>query len=75
MAMTRAEHLKWCKDRAMEYVRIGDMNQAFASISSDLMKHDETQMHESTNRLGLQLLLSGHLSTVKAMTEWIQGYN
>lgn len=36
--MTRAEHLQWAKDRALEYVAIGDMNQAFASMTSDLRK-------------------------------------
>lgn len=41
--MTREQHLKWCKDRAMEYVRAGDFDQAFASMMSDLSKHDDTR--------------------------------
>lgn len=73
--MTRAEHLQWCKNRAMEYVNAGDNNQAFASMCSDLLKHEETKQHESTNRLGMSLLIAGHLKTKEQMTKWIQGYN
>lgn len=41
--MTRAKHLQWCKDRALEYVESGDYSQAVASMVSDLNKHDETR--------------------------------
>jgi hypothetical protein len=34
--MTRAEHLNWCKQRALEYVATGDLSQAVASMTSDL---------------------------------------
>ena len=34
--MTRQEHLEWCKKRALEYVDMNDMGQAWASIASDL---------------------------------------
>lgn len=40
--MTRAEHLQWCKNRAMEYVRAGDLQQTVTSMLSDLSKHEET---------------------------------
>lgn len=60
----------------MEFVRAGDLQQAFTSMVSDIGKHPETAKdHASTNQLGLQLLMGGHLNTVQKMTDWIQGYN
>lgn len=41
--MNRADHLQWCKDRAMEYVKSGDLPQAVTSMLSDLSKHPETE--------------------------------
>ena len=35
---TRAEHLAWCKKRALEYVDAGDLLQAYTSMASDLGK-------------------------------------
>jgi hypothetical protein len=39
--VTRAEHLAWCKERALEYLP-DDPAQAMASFVSDLGKHPET---------------------------------
>lgn len=36
---TRAEHLSWAKERALEYVERGELQDAFNSIASDLGKH------------------------------------
>jgi len=72
--MTRAEHLEWCKERALEYVRQGDINQAFASIGSDLRKHTETENHLGIE-LGFQLLMAGHLNTTEKMRKFIEGFN
>lgn len=73
--MTRAEHLQWCKDRAMVYVQAGDNAQALASMCSDLDKHPETRAPASLNQLALQLMMGGWLETKEAMARWIQGYN
>ena len=74
--MNRQEHLQWCKDRALEYVDAGDLEQALASLTSDLGKHPETQHHvRDTCPLGMQLLMAGHLSTPQEMREWITGFN
>ena len=73
--MTRQEHLNWCKRRALEYVTAGDNSQAFASMTSDIMKHPETQMHQATNELGISLLVNGHLESAQQMRDWINGYN
>jgi len=72
--MDRAEHLQWCKDRALEYVKIGDMQQAFASFNSDMSKHPETAGH-SALQLGTMLFFAGHLSSPGEMEKWINGFN
>jgi hypothetical protein len=72
--MTRAEHLAWCKQRALEYVDQGDVNNALASMTSDLGKHEETAGHPGIE-LGMLLAMGGHLSTVQEMREWIEGFN
>jgi len=71
---TRAEHLDWCKQRALEYVRIGDNAQAFSSMTSDLGKHPETANHTALE-LGLLLLMNGHLDRPGEMEEFIRGFN
>ena len=72
--MTREEHLQWCKDRALEYVKQGDLQQAFASMCSDLNKHPETQNHIGIG-LGLGLLMIGKLNTQEEMRKFIEGFN
>lgn len=72
--MTRAEHLAWCKKRALEYVDADDLNQAWASMASDLRKHDETQNHAAIE-LGMMMLFNGQLGTADAMRKFIEGFN
>ena len=72
--MTRQEHLQWCKERALEYCNKGDLKNAFASMISDMGKHEETQGHMATE-LGAMLLIGGHLDTVHQMEQWINGFN
>lgn len=72
--MTRAEHLAWCKKRALEYCDAGDVNQAFASMASDLSKHPETEKH-SGSELGAMMLFGGHLNTPEQMRRFIEGFN
>ena len=71
---SRAEHLAWCKRRALEYCDMGDVNQAFASMASDLGKHPKTANHAAIE-LGMMLLLSGHLSSPNEMRRFIEGFN
>jgi len=71
---TRAEHLRWCKDRALEYLDTGDIPNAIASMGSDLNDHPETRDHPAIS-LGLQLqMLPGGMSQEKAK-EFIEGFN
>lgn len=74
MMMTRAEHLAWCKERALEYVDAGDLTNAYASMTSDLTKHPETEKHGAI-QLGMMMLMSGHLGTPQKMREFINGFN
>ena len=71
---TREQHMAWCKKRALEYVDVGDLANAAASMASDLRKHPETENH-SAIQLGMGLLMIGQLSTVEAMREFIEGFN
>lgn len=72
--MTRAEHLQWCKDRAIEYLDKNDLQGAFMSMMSDLRKHEETADH-SAIELGAMLMFNGHLSTQEEMRRFIEGFN
>lgn len=69
---SRADHLAWCKERALEYVELGDTKNAFASLMSDLNKHPDTQGH-GARELGIMLLLAGQLDTPAQMREFIEG--
>lgn len=53
---------------------MGDVNQAWASMASDLRKHPETQGH-SAIQLGMMMLMGGRLSTPQQMREFINGFN
>ena len=74
MKTTRQDHLIWCKKRALEYVEINDLNQAFASMASDLRKHKETAEHIGIE-LGFTLLMNNHLNTPREMRKFIEGFN
>ena len=70
----RTEHLQWCKDRALQYVKQNDLKQAYASFQSDMTKHPETANHLALE-MGTIMLVSGNLSSAKQMGEWITGFN
>jgi hypothetical protein len=71
--MTRAEHLQWCKDRALEYVEAGLLDQAMASFCSDWRKHDDMgSMPTVLIQLGTMYAMSGN---AEDMRRWITGFN
>lgn len=72
--LTRAQHLQWCKNRALEYVDRGDLDQAFTSMVSDLGKHDETKEHGAI-KLGMMMVVAGQLETADEMRKFIEGFN
>jgi hypothetical protein len=53
--MNAAEHFAWARQRAMEYVEIGDGPTAMASLVSDLGKHEGTAGILTPNLLTLFL--------------------
>lgn len=71
---TRAEHLQWAKDRALEYLKAGDLTNAWASFVSDLGKHPETAGHTAI-QLGMLEMLMGGLNTADKLRHHIEGTN
>lgn len=71
--MIRAEHMAWCKQRALEYLP-NDPAGALDSITSDLTKHEETAEHPAL-LLTMMLRLGGHLSTAEQVRKHIEGFN
>jgi hypothetical protein len=71
--MNRDEHLTWARQRALEYVGLGQMENALASMTSDAMKHPDTRTMCTTERLH-----AGHLAVVErdldALRAWIEGW-
>ena len=72
--MTRIEHLEWCKKRALEYVDMGDLQQAITSMLSDLGKHPETENHAGKT-LGVAMMVGGLLNTSSEVIKFINGFN
>lgn len=68
--MTRAEHLAWCKERALEYADAGDKASCMASMASDLGKHDET-------RSSVEIVMVTALATGDSpadLRRWVEGF-
>ena len=73
---TRAEHMQWCKDRAMEYVNNGDLLQAVTSMMSDLEKHPETKSAgTSLAMLGLLACRQAQSGDKDGVVRYIKGFN
>ncbi len=76
--MTRAEHLAWCKTRALEYVTTGDLDEALASMISDLGKHPDTAGDTGAQgtaiSLGVSQAAAGMLGTAPEMRKFIEGF-
>ena len=70
---TRAEHIRWCKQRAREYLDAGDPQQAVASMASDLGKHEETRsLGNSTGMLAIAALMFG--DPMAAARKYVEGF-
>lgn len=73
--MNRAEHLEWCKKRAIEEVNYSnDPSQGLISMMSDLGKHSETVNHSGI-MLTTMLMMGGHLKTRDEVIKHIEGFN
>ena len=74
---TRAQHLQWCKDRAMQYVNSGDLVEAVTSMASDLGKHDETRSSTegAMGALFLMAAMQAQQGDREAVKRYILGFN
>jgi hypothetical protein len=70
--MTRAEHLAWAKQRALEFVDRGELLDAIASILSDLYKHPET---ERSVAMGAMVAITVNRRDADAVRRFIDGFN
>jgi hypothetical protein len=68
---TRAEYVQWCKDRALEYVKAGDLQNALASMMSDMSKREDTNPASVLFMLGAMEINNGP----EAMRRFIEGFN
>jgi len=73
-SMTRAEHLAWAKQRALDCIDSDGPATAWASMVSDLGKHSKLANHTGLG-LGSMLLIAGHNNSPEAMREFIEGMN
>lgn len=70
--MTRDEHMKWCKERALRYLDENDCQNAIASMLSDLSKHEETRgIGEKLAMLGIMAIRQGP----REVRKFIEGFN
>ena len=70
---TREEHLAWCKQRALEYIERGEIQNGLTSMLSDLDKHPETRA-PALVQMTLGLMMIGELSTPQAARKHIEGF-
>jgi hypothetical protein len=71
---TRAEHVAYCKSRALEYVDAGQLTDALASILSDLRKHPDVNVLAIDMVYGMEALTGG-LDTAAGVRKFIEGIN
>ena len=72
--MNRAEHIAWCKERALEYLDNGDIPNALNSMGSDLNKHPDTNNHIGM-QLTIGLMMVNKLTTTEEVRRFIEGFN
>jgi hypothetical protein len=67
----RDEHLKWCKQRAREYLDAGDLANAVASMASDMRKHPECGVNDGLLLLGMLYVTQLDEDGVR---RWVEGF-
>jgi hypothetical protein len=70
--MEAKEHFEWCKERAEEYLKIGDAQNAFQSFTMDMEKHEGTKdrIPPELAMIGMMEILNG----TEAVRRWINGF-
>lgn len=73
--MTRLEHLKWCKERAIQEMDFTKKpSQGIVSMMSDLRKHPETNSEINTSLCMMQLMTKPNISRQEVIN-FIDGFN
>lgn len=72
MALSREQHLQWCKKRALEYVERGQLQQAITSMMSDMNKHSRTA---GTIHPALFIIGASDARDPAKVRAWIEGFN
>ena len=73
---TRAEHLAWCKQRALEALNRGDAQEAVTSMISDLGKHDDTSSSvELAGMMGMMELMNPRPDSIRRHIEGLNRVN
>ncbi len=73
LAMSRQEHLSWCKSRALSYLP-DSPQEAVTSMLSDLGKHPETKGLIEGPLAMIGLLVASHNNATEAKS-FIEGFN
>ena len=71
---TREEHLAWCKQRALAYVDQGDLQNALASMGSDMSKHPQTDSPAVAAILGMDGIRCVISNDANGMRRLIEGF-
>jgi hypothetical protein len=79
MPMTRQEHIKWCKERAIAELNFYGNNpegykNAIVSMMSDIRKHPETNSEALVSLCGMQLMILQTMNRQKVI-DFINGFN
>ena len=69
---TREEHLAWAKQRALEYLDAGDLENAVTSMGSDLDKHPELGCNPYLLLTGAMDAQNGDRAKVR---RWVEGFH
>ena len=73
---TRAEHMAWCKERALEYADKGDAGLAMSSLVQDLGANPETAGSvQVVTGLMMPLALLGEFEKPGELRKFIEGFN
>jgi hypothetical protein len=72
-ALTRDEHLAWCKRRALEYVDADDLTHAVASMASDLKTYPDTD-NPALNGLVMIRMMYVTDGDKAAVQRWIEAF-
>jgi hypothetical protein len=68
---TREEHLAWAKQRALEFVDAGQLADAVATMTSDLVDHPELGCNPYLLRLAMLHVEQGDPLAVR---RWVEGF-